>query len=390
MISFKFPTLSTPFPLLKKEKDHILYTFSPGKPNPHEMWNENNDPRTRIYQKGAPQGASFDYACHLLRPRIGNVFPEEWADAHKIEKIFSDLRKRILALPHDPELIFLIKNSHNRTIFQNITHKKKEGLETLKTLSGKVFEEFMAQEKHKNLLDFLLEKVFQPKIDLLEEFLLKISEKDTLPLIKSSAETSAKKSELPINFIYLSSLESFLESSKIHLFNLNLSIWSPKKGIHGLVSQLKEHGPMAVKGVFGRNVYTEDPFIIREKIADQDIYAWKKGLLIKRDALQTTIVVVGAKAETKKSGRVYFVDPSDPSNPYNPSTRKIYLISFERFCANLYNLHTQGSEGPPQYGFHAQKIKKPSLTLVLVPTKNNPTGYQLELKKIEGNDKKTT
>lgn len=304
MQTFKnFTHQAIPFIVLKEEETHILYRPILGKPHPQEAWQRGSDLRSRISQKGVPRETSFDRACSFLRNHIGDKSPDEFKKAREFEKICSKRKEDILKASSLEEKIFI----NEKFVFDIAPH------------------------------------LYQ-----------------ALPLMKNTVHKDVEREDFSTLENYLQRLESIIDMLKIENFGLKISGWTPENGIDGLIVSLKAHGPLAIKGLFGKHIYKEAPFAMKDLIASKEIYAWPKGAPLSEQSNScNSVVIIGAKKVTEK-GYVYFVDPQDANDPNDLSIQKIYLISFERFCNNLYDLHMEKYD-PNQksdYACQAHKIQK--------------------------------
>lgn len=103
-----------------------------------------------------------------------------------------------------------------------------------------------------------------------------------------------------------------------------------------LVSFLKEHGPFAASGYYGKARYFEAPisFKIMPKLGDRDVLYWKVGAK-KSDARNVGHCVTVVGCSTEGPGLVYFLDPQELSDPSDKTLEKVYLISFKNFIQNF-------------------------------------------------------
>jgi hypothetical protein len=132
------------------------------------------------------------------------------------------------------------------------------------------------------------------------------------------------------------------------LYGLKVSCWNPFQSINhpteGLIAIIKKEGPLVVSGCFGQQWYRQPPFIMKEKIAKRDIFAWKSGVSLDRGAsFLHSIVVIGGRKPDVGQEVVYYVDPCDPSDPDCMTRQKIYCISYKCLSENVCNLHASWS-----------------------------------------------
>jgi len=349
-----------PLSILKKTDNSMVYELPPGKPSSTEKYTMDNDCRKWVIQFPYKGNTCWYYTMNFLRKRIGKNSPEELLKERKIEKLCSLRRKK--RTEHEkslPAITDQLSTEFGLKVLGGIDLEKakiyienkvimepkfntKEALEGAPSLFPFI-EEFFYEGKQKNMHDFLMNKKFAIRNEIDEEFLTHFHTNKEELLESEMTISNGYQKKVEWDKLQLTQkswmLDFFARHVSAKAYGLQKSSWAPKKGIDGLITELKNSGPLFVSGFLGKITYVDAPFKMKEKLAHRDIYAWNPGA--KRHSMTNighSVLLVGAtKVENK--GFIYFIDSIDPSDPQDPSKQKMYMMSFTSFVQHLCDLH---------------------------------------------------
>lgn len=339
---------------LVKNSTTILYQMPLGKPNPNEPCPLRDQPdlRSRVVQKEQKENTCVYYIFARLRMRIGKNYDPNLEAGRTIEKIFSNLRKKVTDIEEKTSKIRNCAASMLSKVLDNFEFKTELSFSPQEKLLFNELCDQVPEDWTAELLNNFLEKKTEPFVR--KELLLHI---DCLKELGTSVQqmlykwqqnfkgyqgiTAAELLAKPASF-QKPVLAGFVQELMAEKYGLIKSAWDPSKGIEGLIDSLKKEGPLAIKGFFGMVYYTANAF---EQSVDgkAQVFGWKKGTRRPSNdqnyAMGHICLVVGARKEVDKS-YVFFIDPKDRSDPSNPNSQKIYVMSYETFLNNLSNQHT--------------------------------------------------
>lgn len=161
--------------ILEKTDSFILFELPPGKPNANQVCRAGQDSRQRVTQEAYKGNTCWYYAFNFIRSRVGKVYDGEFKNARDIERICSQRRKAQTAhqdaLPAiadqlNTELGIKFLGDINLDKAKFIIANKatlQPLMETPETLEScpslfPFIEEFVKENKHNNMHEFLLEK----------------------------------------------------------------------------------------------------------------------------------------------------------------------------------------------------------------------------------------
>lgn len=338
-----------PISILKKTSSCILYEIPPGKPNPEQRCTTGEDERDRIEQLAMKGAACWYYVFNYIRLRIGKDPCEELREERENEAICSQRRKEQTAYDDAfPVSIAELYSISDMSLLQRLDVKNAQEFlnselssscnlsEPLEGRSSIVpyIQEFVEQNKHSNMREFLLFKRASKMIEINMKFLSNFNT-DVYKMTESKQwnkwDTEQKAAVL----------DTYVRDFSADLYKLNKSSWKPsreiKEGIDELINELKKHGPLMILGDFGPSAYIDQPFKTKEKISSRNIYAWRPGARRIESMAGHSILLVGAK-KTHDNAYVYFIDPIDPSDPLDRDKQKIYAMSFKNLTSNICSL----------------------------------------------------
>jgi len=128
------------------------------------------------------------------------------------------------------------------------------------------------------------------------------------------------------------------------LYELSYSKWDPTNTPEVFFNELKECGPLLIKGLFGSLYYKDAPTLFKDKALNRPVYGWLPGAQrLLADEVIHSIVVVGLRLNEEEPLKsvVYFVDPNDPSDPEHPEKDKLYAMSYGRMQKSIFNLNCE-------------------------------------------------
>lgn len=357
-LSTEKPNLMIPIKIVEKKPNSIFYELPAGKPNPKESCPTGVDTRGRVIQK-ANKGSNtcFYDAMNRIRMRIGKCSGEEFQEQREIEILGSKWLKSCISLQKSlPKLVDTYNSESDRKYHSYITlemakkllesknpqiYTKFDGRPSLSVL----YEEFVQENKHKNFLVFLEDKLPKKEIAINKKLIENFAEHKYLKDLEKTFEEKGIKDtlEASIKYHYLACL--FLAQA----YDLPETQWTPFMDIDSLIKELTQKGPLAIGGKFGKQFYIEKP--VEENINGRKICSWQQGA--KRiDIGGHEIIIVGAK-KVNDSALVYFIDPSEESDPDQPALQKYYKISYKNLTTNIINVYGRADNQKEMlYGFH--------------------------------------
>ncbi|MGZ6298579.1 MAG: hypothetical protein ACXWM2_04245 [Parachlamydiaceae bacterium] len=356
-------TIST----LENTSSGVLYEIPAGKPNPKQKCNVGEDTRDRVLQSAYKGNTCWYYTLNFLRKRIGNDPPEELRKESEIEKLCSQRRKAQTNHENSlPVTVTLLSTQIGLKTLRAIDFEEAKLfiekrnaiqpiLDSAEALEGQpsrfaFIKEFLKQKKHKNMLDFLLEKKFSRRNEINIKFLssLNINVEKLFTEEMSEKNGYQKRNWENLDVVEKGGiLDYFARDVSAKAYGLKRSSWAPSKGIEGLIEELKKNGPLFVGGAIGRSAYIDEPFKMSQKLAGRDIYAWRPGA--KRYIIAFSchaVLLVGAKKIQDKT-YAYFIDCIDPSDPKDKSKQKIYMVSFANLTSHICDLHGRMAQNSP-------------------------------------------
>lgn len=149
----------------------------------------------------------------------------------------------------------------------------------------------------------------------------------------------------------------FEKPDNLFIHEDSVTKYATSRKIETLIQELSEKGPLIASGEFGPAAYVVEPFKLKEKICEQDIYGWKSAA--ERIKNHCKVLILGAKI-IKEKGFVFFtlsVDLTADQDSYfrhhQPSNidKKIYILSYESFHNYLFDLY------PPAKSAESQEEK---------------------------------
>lgn len=362
---------------LKNTETSILYSMPAGKPNPSKPCPLENDKRDRVMQLAYKGNTCWYYVLNYIRMRIGKNPCAELKLAREIEARCSAHRKAItkheLSLPAIADQLSTERgkkmleeiDQNTANFFKNNWKMIAPTIETPEALEGcpsllPSLEEFLKRNKEKNMYEFFLWKKFTLRIELHTKFLQSF---DVDPQKEFEAEITKKNGYDPKRYQWktldltekAALLDFFTRKLSAEKYGLTKSKWTPLSGIDGLISELKEHGPLSIGGIFGHTAYVDKPFKTSQTIASREIYGWKPGA--QRQELTVaghSVLLIGAEKVQDKA-YVYFIDPIDTSNPKDISKQRIFKISFANLESSICDLHGRLTLDSPEavgYAYH--------------------------------------
>lgn len=298
--------------------DQVLWEVPPGKPDSSYPFPGINvdDTRPRVSDPGQKGGASCEYyAFNFFRPRIGK-HPDSNPELRRVEQLFSEHRKVVSRLIAERET--LLQQAEGMMHALGPKPSNDDFRKLIALIGAKKGTEIV--EAHEKLL---------ASVDFdLEAYAASLCQKYQLP---SYAESLVAAKQL------ISGL-AIMHARLTQYPHLCISSWNITKGPDVLMQEIKQFGPMLVKGYYGSDFYRPNSaFVMKEPIGEQAIHAWRSRDYVWQKAATHTIAVVGMKKEESGKYRVIFIDPRDASKPDEP--RKHYLMSYERFIENMRDLH---------------------------------------------------
>lgn len=336
-----------PISILEKTSNSILYEIPAGKPNPKQKRALNEETRDRVVQSAMKGASCWYYTFNLIRSKIGKNPCEELMKERDIEKLCSLRRKELTsyddAFPisiaelyseSDNELLkqMDLKNARLFLKEQKLDQSMSSLSETLEGRSSlnSYLEEFVKENKYKNLHEFLLYKRSSKSMEINLKFLSSFA----TDIDKMLKHENWEKLDIEAK---ANALDCYVRDFTADLYKLQKSSWKPKQGIDGLIDELQKNGPLMVLGKLGVCAYIDSPFKMSKQLAGRDIYAWQPGA--KRDVSSAghTVLIIGAKKIQDKAF-VYFIDSTDPSDPKDKSKQQIYMISLTNLTSNIYSL----------------------------------------------------
>ncbi len=367
-----------PINILQTNNNCILYEVISGKPNREQPCTIEEDTRGRVFQSAVKGNACWYYTFNFLRQRIGKNPCVQLLESREIEKNCSSRNKKqiehskslpslAVKLHSDQEVKDTLKNFSKEKAFNLLDEKTKADFETPESLDGRpslypFILEFVCQNKHSNLYEFLLHYSYEKRNQINENFLKQFGlepEKLYDSQIKATSEEHRNVSWTDCNIIHKAAfLNSFVRNASAFAYGLHKSPWSPHLGAENLIDELKKNGPLFVMGYFGKEYYKDknDLFVMKQKYSGRDIYAWKPGAKrVESNYLGHAVLLVGAKKVDDKAF-VFFIDSQDTSNPKDKSQQKIFLISFSNLTENINDLSSiRGAakgDSPFGYAYH--------------------------------------
>lgn len=333
---FQVQTIFTPLPQGKPDPS-LPYTFP--------------DSRPRVEQAAQKGNTCWYYALAMMRERIGKHPTKEFMDARKFEKcaskrrkmqtlayeLYTDRRDIARQVQTDPNY-----TRHNLNTKEGASQMVQRLREILATEEGS-----LDQRKEVRRLLGLLSAYVKSSQESLDEFVLhKYSEQRMKINLVFLKEVGVSIEELsPIHGISVQEYNQLPLQEKIKYldnwtfclcyrrYGFSESLWSPKDGLNGLITELKKQKCLYVKGRFGKQYYVDDPIRVGT-LQGQAIYGWKKGSQKTPFRQSHSVVLVGASSK----GLIYFVDPLDGSSPNDPTQQRVYVMSYNTFKKQLFAL----------------------------------------------------
>jgi hypothetical protein len=380
------PIHSRPFPVIENsENKSIVYTLLPGKPDSRVTRISGPDMRARVLQSAVKDRNVMYYSLNLLRERVGKNPSPEWLEARRVEIICSQHRKKISSQAQISNFTYVMKLATFKNVFHLFTKEAVQDIWTAIEQKKSDFEKkysiaacqdirallpaFLAQDQFANLHDYLqhMMQVTKPQID--EEFLRQMG--------TSSEEIYNKERVLyeidEIKGKRWNELDSTYQDHfrLIYVFNtmakayqLRQAHWRPwpGTGIHSLIWELADKGPMLVLGQYGSSRYVEDPVKCSKTLHDpvqnceHSVYAWSQKSLPPIANLCDPFLIIGAKILENGNEVVYFCDCLSDSSPV-PGSRKIYAMTFKCFIENIADMRgvAKNYEGFFPFGYHSSQ-----------------------------------
>jgi len=344
---------------LEHSENSALYEIPPGKPNPKEPCMVGIDSRSRVVKGPIKGKESWYYTFNYIRKRIGKNSCEELKNERDIEKRCSQRRKAcVLYLDSFPTIVYQIDTDKVRNwliildyvaVEDMIKHwdiLKKE-FEKPEVLEGGPslllsLQEFLKERKDKNLYEFFVRKVYETFNSINADFLTSFGiepEKMYQKEITDQEYPERKAWNKLTRIDKIGILDFFVRKVSAEKYGLQVASWNPTKKIEELTYELEQHGPLYIGGAFGKHVYIDEPFKMKNKIGGRDIYSWKPGA--SRNAVVFSahaVLLIGAKKAQDKS-YVFFIDPEDRSDPKDIESQKIYTISYQNLISHICDLH---------------------------------------------------
>lgn len=299
-------------------ESQVLWEVPPGKPDSSYPFPGINvdDTRPRVSDPGQKGRASCEYyAFNFFRPRIGK-HPDSDPELRRVEQLFSEHRKVVSRLITEREN--LIREAE---CMMHALGPKPSNDDFRRWIA------LIGADKSAKIVE-AHEKLLASVSFNLKAYAASFSQKHQLP---GYAEASIAAKQI------ISGL-AIMQARLTQYPHLCISPWNFIEGPEALMQEIKQFGPMLVKGYYGSDFYRPNSaFVMTQSIGGQAIHAWRPQDYEWQKAATHTITVVGMKKEESGKYRVIFIDPRDASKPDEP--RKHYLMSYERFVENMRDLH---------------------------------------------------
>ena len=360
-----------------------IFTFCPpplGKPDPSEPRPKGLDTRNRVVQLGTKDNTCWFAVFNLLRDRYRAPNTTD-LPARKFEKLASSLRKSLSAQDRSlPDVANQLNNDGLKNLFTGLTKQKiaipevRERLEALDRRCNpevsvfSVFPDFLNQDKHKNLYDYLVFLKISGPQDIYTQFFtdLKLDPKDLFEITKRQDPMLYQSYCGDQNWDELgwqmksTLLDHFARQQTAKRFNLQISPWNPQQPIKQLVTELEKRGPLVVGGCFGALHYAVPARDLGKKIGERAVYGWTKTDPKNQNHVTAhTILLVGAE-KTSTQELVYYIDPEDVSDPLHPEKQRIYCMSYEKLTSlgTICDYHGfLRNNAPPSVGYALYREK---------------------------------
>lgn len=372
-----------PLSILERTDTSILYEIPAGKQNPKETCSVGEDNRERVRQSADKGNTCWYYTFNFIRKRIGKNPSKELTKERESEKLYSSLRKALTRHENSlPAIADLLCTEEATKTLENLNLERvallmvnKEALKPTLDMAGKLegrpslfsfLEEFINENKCKNMHEFLLNKKLHTR-NTLKTTLLINSGVDINKLFESEISIANGYDKIAWEKLDIATKSAFLDffsrDAAAKAYGLHKSSWTPLKGIDGLITELKEKGPLFIGGAFGQSAYIDKPYKMTQQIAERDVYAWNpRAKRHPTTFLGHAVLLIGAKKIQDKA-LVYFINSQDPSDPKDKSLQKIYAMSFTNLTSNIFDLHGRIKEDSNVgYAYHGNfNLGKPEI-----------------------------
>lgn len=351
-----------PISILEKTNSSIVYEIPPGKPDPQQTCPLGEETRSRIFQSFYKGNTCWYYAFNFIRMRIGKNPPEGLQEKRKLEERCSQRRKKQTAHENSlPAITEQLTTELGRAGLITMTLESVQSLlKNRKELEPLIdspqsreggpalfpfIEEFKREATCDNMHEFLINKKFDKRNEINEEF-LNLFGKSGKELFHSQItphDPSYQQEEWEELSITTKGalLDFFARDLSAQAYGLKKSSWKPLESMDRLIEELNQKGPLFISGDFGKSAYVDQPYERKEEVGGRKVYAWRPGAKRHPEMfLGHSVLLIGAK-KTQDLSLVYFIDPIDPSDPRDRSKQKIYAISFKNLTDHICDLSGQ-------------------------------------------------
>lgn len=339
--------------------------------------------RPRV-KKGAQKGGQcFLYALDGLRSYIGKHPSAEFLVGRNVEVILSKRKKTFFqaqvkikqflhsllkyGVQSQDEVRHLLANKHASPEYKEATPEFDAFLQ-----------EFCRQSQTDDIEKFapmaLHQARYQANLACLRSFNIDLQAFYTEHFVRSSRYSPFEKTLCQfIDWELLSEEQKFVFTDKIvcivsyQKLGFRESTWRPTQPIDDLIRVIKQCGPQIGVGFLGSGFYDQAPKLSTQKQIKHPVYYWEPNSKIKTERVFHAVIIVGAR-KMQKQEVVYFYDPSDESDPDNPNQRPLYVMSYERLCADCanldsFNIFQKSTQKPYHFPGTAYSIYNPSLIM---------------------------
>ena len=320
--------------LLENSDTTVFWAIPPGKPNPAEPFPGVGvlDSRTRIDAPGQKNETCTYYTFNFFRPRIGK-HPDSDQGLRHIEQLFSEHRKKHTALLNQ-------KDRELRMMTCMLLQKYRQPIAEYSDISKSDMASFLLKFTGKDLSpdkfsDHILISHNLSIISLNEELLSALAfdlNTFTQKFLTELQLTPQPYKSLPNNIRLIVSSSAITFARLKNYPQLGISNWTIKDGPQSLMDEMRQFGPISVRGYYGNEHYPPASlFSMKALLCEHTLFAWKPNTRIEipeGTAVPThSIVVTGMKKDESNKFFVLFIDPADESKV--DSRRKIYLLSYD-------------------------------------------------------------